>query len=288
MEAQSELQYYVFSRSCWASPVLSSSTPRIRVTWRKALTKLSRWRDRWEWDKTKQTNVKIKQTNNRQSNLENSPNNIFQVMTLMYRFRSKLGEWVWLRTSAFAFTNPYTDDIEYIVCTNSPAKSNSLSGPTDPVAPGAADYRYLFTLLSSILQVLQYLSTTGTFLHSPLVFSFSKLHNLSSGTPPRQPTLEPDLTTASPDARTCMGPREFTATTPRLAPATARPARAWAQWGDGAALARPAGRQHRPSPPGPNLARRLGPQTTRRTPRAWAQPAAQEQATGNGDLFIFL
>ena len=36
-------------------------------------------------------------------------------MTLMYRFRSKLGEWVWLRTSAFAFLNPYTDDIEYIV-----------------------------------------------------------------------------------------------------------------------------------------------------------------------------
>ena len=69
----------------------------------------------------------------------------------MYRFRSKLGEWVWLRTSAFAFTNPYTDDIEYIVCTNSPAKSNSLSGPTDPVAPGAADYRYFLTLSSSIL-----------------------------------------------------------------------------------------------------------------------------------------
>ena len=68
-----------------------------------------------------------------------------QVMTLMYRFRSKLGEWVWLRTSAFAFTNPYTDDIEYIVCTNSPAKSNSLSGPTDPVAPGAADYRHAAT-----------------------------------------------------------------------------------------------------------------------------------------------
>ena len=163
----------------------------------------------------------------------------------MYRFRSKLGEWVWLRTSAFAFTNPYTDDIEYIVCTNSPAKSNSLSGPTDPVAPGAADYRYFLTL-----------------------FSFSKLYNLPTGTPPQQPTLEPGLTTASPVARTCTGPREFTATTQRLAPATARPARAWARWGDGAAWARPAGRRHLPSPPGPSRDRRLGPRTTRRTPRA--------------------
>ena len=36
-------------------------------------------------------------------------------MTLMYRFRSKLGEWIWLRTQAFAFLNPYTDEIEYIV-----------------------------------------------------------------------------------------------------------------------------------------------------------------------------
>jgi len=66
-----------------------------------------------------------------------------QVMTLMYRFRAKTGEWVWLRTSAFAFLNPYTDDIEYIVCTNTPAKSNSgLTGPVnDPVGPSPTDYR---------------------------------------------------------------------------------------------------------------------------------------------------
>merc|ERR1719320_1368381 len=30
-----------------------------------------------------------------------------QVMTLMYRFRAKNNEWIWLRTSAFAFLNPY-------------------------------------------------------------------------------------------------------------------------------------------------------------------------------------
>ena len=33
-------------------------------------------------------------------------------MTFMYRFRAKNTEWIWLRTSAFAFLNPYTDDIE--------------------------------------------------------------------------------------------------------------------------------------------------------------------------------
>lgn len=46
-----------------------------------------------------------------------------QVMSVMYRFRGKNREWAWLRTSAFAFLNPYTDDIEYIVCTNTAAKT---------------------------------------------------------------------------------------------------------------------------------------------------------------------
>ena len=60
------------------------------------------------------------------------------------RFRAKSGEWVWLRTSAFTFVNPYTDEIEYIVCTNSPAKSGT-AGPVagaaaDPL-PTSADYR---------------------------------------------------------------------------------------------------------------------------------------------------
>ncbi|XP_044741741.1 aryl hydrocarbon receptor nuclear translocator homolog [Chrysoperla carnea] len=41
-----------------------------------------------------------------------------QVISVMYRFRTKNQEWLWLRTSAFAFLNPYTDDVEYIVCTN--------------------------------------------------------------------------------------------------------------------------------------------------------------------------
>ena len=45
-----------------------------------------------------------------------------QVMSVMYRFRAKNREWVWLRTSSFSFLNPYTDEVEYIVCTNGSAK----------------------------------------------------------------------------------------------------------------------------------------------------------------------
>jgi PAS domain S-box-containing protein len=42
-----------------------------------------------------------------------------QVMSVMYRFRAaKSGDWIWLRTSSMSFQNPYTEDIEYIVCTN--------------------------------------------------------------------------------------------------------------------------------------------------------------------------
>ncbi|KAK3096971.1 hypothetical protein FSP39_005278 [Pinctada imbricata] len=46
-----------------------------------------------------------------------------QVMSMMYRFRASNHEYVWLRTSSFSFQNPYTDEVEYIVCTNTSAKS---------------------------------------------------------------------------------------------------------------------------------------------------------------------
>ncbi|XP_077295300.1 aryl hydrocarbon receptor nuclear translocator homolog tgo isoform X3 [Arctopsyche grandis] len=70
-----------------------------------------------------------------------------QVISLMYRFRAKNREWVWLRTSAFAFINPYTDDVEYIVCTNTTAKSiQSDSGGSAGVdanaGPIGAGYDY--------------------------------------------------------------------------------------------------------------------------------------------------
>lgn len=68
-----------------------------------------------------------------------------QVMSIMYRFRASNHDWVWLRTSSFSFQNPYTDEVEYIVCTNTSAKSvqqgassagpaPSMTTPQEPVA----------------------------------------------------------------------------------------------------------------------------------------------------------
>ncbi|XP_064648063.1 aryl hydrocarbon receptor nuclear translocator homolog isoform X3 [Lineus longissimus] len=55
-----------------------------------------------------------------------------QVVTIVYRFQPKIKNphdpYVYLRTSSFSFQNPYTDDIEYIVCTNSLNKSSSQQG----------------------------------------------------------------------------------------------------------------------------------------------------------------
>uniref|UniRef100_A0A8C0GM04 Aryl hydrocarbon receptor nuclear translocator n=1 Tax=Chelonoidis abingdonii TaxID=106734 RepID=A0A8C0GM04_CHEAB len=62
-----------------------------------------------------------------------------QVLSVMFRFRSKNREWLWMRTSSFSFQNPYSDEIEYIICTNTnvknssqesrPAVSNSMQRP---------------------------------------------------------------------------------------------------------------------------------------------------------------
>nr|XP_018902279.1 PREDICTED: aryl hydrocarbon receptor nuclear translocator homolog isoform X1 [Bemisia tabaci] len=55
-----------------------------------------------------------------------------QVMSVIYRFRVRnRNDYVWLRTSAFAFLNPYTDDIEYIVSTNTLAKSLQSPGNSE-------------------------------------------------------------------------------------------------------------------------------------------------------------
>lgn len=40
----------------------------------------------------------------------------------MYRFRTKSREWLLVRTSSFTFQNPYSDEIEYIICTNTNVK----------------------------------------------------------------------------------------------------------------------------------------------------------------------
>ncbi|XP_053470270.1 aryl hydrocarbon receptor nuclear translocator isoform X1 [Ictalurus furcatus] len=41
-----------------------------------------------------------------------------QVMSVMFRFCTKSGEWILMRTSSFTFQNPFSEEIEYIICTN--------------------------------------------------------------------------------------------------------------------------------------------------------------------------
>lgn len=63
-----------------------------------------------------------------------------QIISLMYRFRTKNREWVWLRTSAFAFLNPYNDEVEYIVCTNTLANRSLGSATGDTAVDEGYDY----------------------------------------------------------------------------------------------------------------------------------------------------
>ncbi|KAG5885715.1 hypothetical protein JTB14_022806 [Gonioctena quinquepunctata] len=64
-----------------------------------------------------------------------------QVLSVMYRFRAKNREWVWLRTSAFSFLNPYTDEVEYIVCTNTTAKSLHSTSEAPAETPEQVSYQ---------------------------------------------------------------------------------------------------------------------------------------------------
>ncbi|XP_060727061.1 aryl hydrocarbon receptor nuclear translocator isoform X1 [Tachysurus vachellii] len=41
-----------------------------------------------------------------------------QVLSVMFRFCTKSGEWILMRTSSFTFQNPFSEEIEYIICTN--------------------------------------------------------------------------------------------------------------------------------------------------------------------------
>ncbi|KAM8921060.1 aryl hydrocarbon receptor nuclear translocator isoform 2-T2 [Pelodytes ibericus] len=56
-----------------------------------------------------------------------------QVLSVMFRFRAKNRDWLLIRTSSFTFQNPYSDEIEYIICTNTNVKNSTQeSRPTLP------------------------------------------------------------------------------------------------------------------------------------------------------------
>ncbi|XP_034408948.1 aryl hydrocarbon receptor nuclear translocator isoform X4 [Cyclopterus lumpus] len=57
-----------------------------------------------------------------------------QVLSVMFRFRSKSREWIWMRTSSFTFQNPFSEEIEYIICTNVNVNRNSTQDPLPPIS----------------------------------------------------------------------------------------------------------------------------------------------------------
>ncbi|XP_027142771.1 aryl hydrocarbon receptor nuclear translocator isoform X2 [Larimichthys crocea] len=62
-----------------------------------------------------------------------------QVLSVMFRFRSKSREWIWMRTSSFTFQNPFSEAIEYIICTNVNVNRNSTQDPLTPISsPGGS------------------------------------------------------------------------------------------------------------------------------------------------------
>ncbi|XP_034280964.1 aryl hydrocarbon receptor nuclear translocator isoform X3 [Pantherophis guttatus] len=61
-----------------------------------------------------------------------------QVLSVMFRFRSKNREWLWIRTSSFTFQNPYSDEIEYIICTNINVNFRDGAGKTAAPEPREA------------------------------------------------------------------------------------------------------------------------------------------------------
>ncbi|KAF7663615.1 hypothetical protein LDENG_00205400 [Lucifuga dentata] len=62
-----------------------------------------------------------------------------QVLSVMFRFRSKSREWIWMRTSSFTFQNPFSEEIEYIICTNANVNRNSTQDPLTPISsPGGS------------------------------------------------------------------------------------------------------------------------------------------------------
>ncbi|XP_054747469.1 aryl hydrocarbon receptor nuclear translocator homolog [Anastrepha obliqua] len=64
--------------------------------------------------------------------------------SLMYRTRAKSGEYVWIRTHANAFLNPYTEEVEYIVCTNSSAKTLHSSVAHDTNTPDQPNAEHIY------------------------------------------------------------------------------------------------------------------------------------------------
>ena len=56
--------------------------------------------------------------------------------TVQYRVLSKAQKWVWLAMKAFSFINPFSQQVEYVVCTNVAMRSVLLGDVWSLVASG--------------------------------------------------------------------------------------------------------------------------------------------------------
>ncbi|XP_042345456.1 aryl hydrocarbon receptor nuclear translocator isoform X6 [Plectropomus leopardus] len=65
-----------------------------------------------------------------------------QVLSVMFRFRAKSREWIWMRTSSFTFQNPFSEEIEYIICTNVNVKQLQQQQQAELEGGGARDSLY--------------------------------------------------------------------------------------------------------------------------------------------------
>ncbi|CAJ1062347.1 aryl hydrocarbon receptor nuclear translocator-like isoform X3 [Xyrichtys novacula] len=65
-----------------------------------------------------------------------------QVLSVMFRFRAKSREWIWMRTSSFTFQNPFSEEIEYIICTNVNVKQLQQQQQAELEGGGARDNMY--------------------------------------------------------------------------------------------------------------------------------------------------
>ncbi|XP_036789168.1 aryl hydrocarbon receptor nuclear translocator isoform X3 [Oncorhynchus mykiss] len=61
-----------------------------------------------------------------------------QVLSVMFRFLSKTRDWLWIRTSSFTFQNPFSEEIEYIICTNANVKTSTQNTLTPLSSSGVS------------------------------------------------------------------------------------------------------------------------------------------------------
>uniref|UniRef100_A0A6G1S8Z7 Aryl hydrocarbon receptor nuclear translocator homolog n=1 Tax=Aceria tosichella TaxID=561515 RepID=A0A6G1S8Z7_9ACAR len=64
--------------------------------------------------------------NHVRENFEQTINLRGQTTSTMYRFKTKDNDWAQLKTQSYAFLNPYTNDVEYVVCTNTLANRSGV------------------------------------------------------------------------------------------------------------------------------------------------------------------